>query len=193
MKLPIVIALGDSDHFFIQGMQYILKAYFHTKGVPIVFMPFTSAHVIDLNRADLIVKGATDWVRVGYERQTIVIVRKNVLEGDETFSLRGIISRRENPEAVAHLLDELFDSSSTNQLHHNAAYAKISAREREVLRGIAAELTPYQIGKSLQISTKTVSTHKYAAMRKLGLKRTHDLYNWLLHGGMTSEDQRLGI
>ncbi|MFC0228815.1 helix-turn-helix transcriptional regulator [Serratia aquatilis] len=189
MRLHIVIALWDSNQFFIQGMQHILQTYFRSKGVHVIFMPFAREHVVDLNKADLIVEGAMTRDSIGYERHKIVIARSDMLWGGR----RGEINFREKPEAVIRLLDELLSSAPTAPPHHNVRYPKISARERDVLLGIAAELTPYQIGKRLQISVKTVSRHKNTAMRKLGFKRTHDLYNWLLQGGIALGGERLGI
>ncbi|WP_413504407.1 response regulator transcription factor [Serratia grimesii] len=42
------------------------------------------------------------------------------------------------------------------------------------------------IGQLLNISEKTVSSHKRSAMRKLHLRRDIELNYWLLHGGLYS-------
>lgn len=186
MKPPIIIALWDNDHFFLHGMQHILKDYFNEKGVSVVFIPTAGVHLTDLSMADLIVKREIAWGRCGYDRHKIVIARSNVLNERKTFCLRGEVNRSEKPEAVVRLLDDLFEPSS-RPLPGNSMvnHIRISAREREVLQYIAAELTPHQIAKKLNISIKTVSAHKGTAMRKLGFTRKNDLYNWLLLSGIT--------
>ncbi|MFC0227466.1 response regulator transcription factor [Serratia aquatilis] len=185
MKSPIIIGMWDNDHFFIQGMQHILNSYFHAKGNSVVFMTFNKANIVDLMMVDLIIKSTMSWENVGCERHKIVIARKNESGEEGLFRRLGEINRREKPEAMFRLLDKLFTSSSSNQVRYHTTGIGISSREHDVLRGIAAELTHHQIAKRLQISTKTVSAHKHAAMRKLGFKSTHELYNWLLQDGVT--------
>lgn len=80
------------------------------------------------------------------------------------------------------LLDRLFDVQLNNNAPCVPDYERITRREREVLQAIAAGLSPTQIARKLQISTKTVSAHKQASMRKLGFQRSHNLYHWLWQG-----------
>ncbi|MBC3379043.1 helix-turn-helix transcriptional regulator [Serratia fonticola] len=187
MKPPIGIALWDTDCFFLQGIQHILKDYFYQKGDSVVFIPTAGVYLTDLSMADLVVKREIAWGQRGYERHKIVIARSYVLNERKTFCLQGAVNRSEKPEAVVRLLDDLFDPSA-RPLPGNSATSpiRISAREHEILRYIAAELTPHQIAKRLNISIKTVSTHKGTAMRKLGFTRKNDLYNWLLLSGVTT-------
>lgn len=186
MKPPIVIALWDTDHFFLQGMQHILKDYFYKKEISVVFTPTIRVHLIDSNMADLIIKREIAWGLQGHERHKIVIIRNYTLNGNKTFGLQGEVNRSEKPEAIVRLLDGLFEPSSRPTPSDNVTRITISAREREVLQYIAAEFTPYQIANRLRISIKTVSAHKGTAMRKLGFKRKNDLYNWLLLSGIAA-------
>ncbi|OMQ18954.1 helix-turn-helix transcriptional regulator [Serratia oryzae] len=186
MKSPIVIALWDSNQFLMQGMRQVLKTYFHMKGVSVIFIPLTRACVVDSIKTDLIAKRMVDWDSVGYKRHKMVITRNDMLLG----SWQGEFNLCEKPEVMIRLLDELFAPTPPEHLRFNLGHTKISAREIEVLRGIATELTPYQIAKNMQISIKTVSGHKHAAMRKLGFKRTHELYNWLLQSSIILDEKK---
>lgn len=184
MKSSIVISLCDNNFFFLQGLQHILKAYFYKKGISVVFIPTLEGHLMKVSMADLIVKRAIAWKKHGHEQHKIVIARSYAPDGGEIFCLKGEVNRSEKPEAVVRLLDELYESSPLPPPNDNVTRIKISAREREILQYIAAELTPNQIAKRLDISTKTVSGHKKRIMLKLGFKRKNDLYNWLLLNGI---------
>jgi DNA-binding NarL/FixJ family response regulator len=66
--------------------------------------------------------------------------------------------------------------------------AKLSNREREVLRLIALGYSNKEIAAQLEISVKTVEAHKANSMRKIGLRSRIDIVNYaLLQGWMTSE------
>lgn len=179
MKESIVIILRDSNLFFSLAMQVIIKRYFYAKGVTTIFRSIDY-----IKFADLVV--TTSLPRLpGHERNRNIVIRKKL--GEESY-LQGEVSLREKIEAVEHLLDKMYepsfeDSTRTILPSHRA----ITPRELEVLQGIAVELSPMQIASQLKISRKTVSSHKYTAMRKLGFSRTHDLYHWILQGGLSME------
>ncbi|WP_447883574.1 helix-turn-helix transcriptional regulator [Serratia fonticola] len=185
MKSPIVISLSDSDHFFLQGMQHLLKAYFYKKEISVVFVPMLKESLADVRVADLVIKRAIAWEQHRHERHKIVIVRSYTSDEGKTVVLQGKVNRSDKPEAVVRLLDELFEPSTWPSHCDHVTCIKISPRERQVLLCIAAELTPCQIAKKLAISNKTVSGHKKAVMRKLGFIRPNDLYSWLLLNGIT--------
>ncbi|WP_024527693.1 LuxR C-terminal-related transcriptional regulator [Serratia fonticola] len=179
MNSHMVIALWGNNFYFLQGIRHLFERYFYLRGVSPLFIHADGKSIIDLNVADLIVKNNADWRGDGYQHYQILIRKKNT-EG-VTYQ-QGDIGLNDKPEAVMQLLDSLLDV----QLNNNACcvpdYEKITRREREVLQAIAAGLSPTQIARKLQISTKTVSAHKQASMRKLGFQRSHDLYHWLWQG-----------
>jgi two-component system response regulator NreC len=64
----------------------------------------------------------------------------------------------------------------------------LSLREREVLQQIAEGKGNRDIAKSLHVSVKTVETHKYNIMRKLGLRSVAELTKYAIKSGITSID-----
>lgn len=178
MNSRIVIALWGKNFYFLQGIRHLFERYFYTRGVSPQFISSECGRILDLYVADLIVKSNVSWRGDGYQRYQILI-RKNI-EG-VTYQ-QGEIGLNDKPEAVMQLLDRLFDVQLNNNAPCVPDYEKITRREREVLQAIAAGLSPTQIARKLQISTKTVSAHKQASMRKLGFQRSHDLYHWLWQG-----------
>jgi DNA-binding NarL/FixJ family response regulator len=55
---------------------------------------------------------------------------------------------------------------------------RLTRREREVLRLVAAGYTYQEIGARLSISARTVETHAAAAPRKLRLSNRRELSRW---------------
>lgn len=58
---------------------------------------------------------------------------------------------------------------------------RLTVREREILLTLGRGLSPTQVARLLFISEKTISSHKRSAMRKLGFRRPHELYQWIRH------------
>ena len=68
-----------------------------------------------------------------------------------------------------------------------AALEVLTAREREVLDGIARGLTNKEIAGELGISHRTVETHRESLMRKLGIRTVAGLTRFVLDaGGVTA-------
>ena len=65
-------------------------------------------------------------------------------------------------------------------------FERLSARERQVLRMYAGGMAVSDIALKLGSSIKTVSTQKTVALRKLGLERETDLFQYVRTNGLTS-------
>ncbi len=70
------------------------------------------------------------------------------------------------------ILEEFLDR------HHKNSSELLSPREREIVQLIAEGKSNKSIGQQLDLSIKTVETHRAAAMRKLGLSSTADLVRY---------------
>jgi DNA-binding NarL/FixJ family response regulator len=73
------------------------------------------------------------------------------------------------------LLDALLDD-------HDGAIADgpLTRREREVVKLIAEGLSNKKVAQQLQVSIKTVESHRATAMRKLGMSTTADLVRYAI-------------
>lgn len=80
----------------------------------------------------------------------------------------------ENPEKQ----DEIIDAS----------YVSLTNREKEILRLLAEDLSPKEIGDQLFISSKTVDNHRANIMRKLELQRPLDLVRYAAKIGLIDVD-----
>ena len=67
------------------------------------------------------------------------------------------------------------DPQELNLMHR---LARLSAREREVMRLIARGYSYREVASELFISIKTVETHVSAVLRKLQLSSRHELTRW---------------
>ncbi len=65
----------------------------------------------------------------------------------------------------------------------------LSSREQEILRLAASGHTDRDIGEMLLLSPSTVASHRARIMKKLGLSRRHELFEYALHGGVLRNGQ----
>jgi DNA-binding NarL/FixJ family response regulator len=66
------------------------------------------------------------------------------------------------------------------------ATVMLTPRQREVLRLIAEGRRMKEIAATLQLSTRTVETHKYEMMRALGVQSTAELVRYAIHLGLVA-------
>lgn len=62
----------------------------------------------------------------------------------------------------------------------------LTARQREVLQLVAEGHTMKEIASALNVSTRTVESHKYDLMEKLGLETTAELIQYAIKRGIVS-------
>jgi FixJ family two-component response regulator len=93
------------------------------------------------------------------------------------------------------LLAAVHDALAANRAHHRAdserahiaqALASLTARERQVLEGIAAGLLNKQIAAALGTSEKTIKFHRGNLMRKMGARVAADLVKLAERAGVGS-------
>lgn len=70
----------------------------------------------------------------------------------------------------------------------SSAFSVLTAREREVLQLMAEGKSTSQIAEYLNISIKTVETHRQQLMHKLGIHSVAELTKYAIREGLTSLD-----
>jgi DNA-binding NarL/FixJ family response regulator len=83
-----------------------------------------------------------------------------------------------NPAVAEKLAVEVLGTTGTSA--EVLPHTRLSDREYQVLRYIAAGLGVTEIGKQLNLSVKTISTHKTHAMKKLACANTAELIQYAL-------------
>lgn len=83
-----------------------------------------------------------------------------------------------------------FDLQSSPRKHpgQTDAYARLTPREREVLKLVAEGKTSAEIGRALGISPRTVEDHRAHLMRKLKLHTLADLVRYAIRRGIVPLD-----
>ncbi|MEX1017760.1 MAG: response regulator transcription factor [Phycisphaeraceae bacterium] len=69
---------------------------------------------------------------------------------------------------------------------NGAGHAALTPREREVLQLFAEGYAPREIAAQLQISVKTIDTHRHQIMKKCRFRGIADLTRYALREGLTS-------
>jgi FixJ family two-component response regulator len=67
---------------------------------------------------------------------------------------------------------------------HAGSLAQLTAREREVLQGVARGRTNKEMAAELGISYRTVETHRESLMRKLQIRTVAELTRFALGAGI---------
>lgn len=90
-----------------------------------------------------------------------------------------------DPLASTYLVDTFLHTLQSDPTAEDA----VTERERDVLARVARGFTNREIALSLNISEKTVETHKARAAHKLGLQSRADIVHYALSHGWLQADQ----
>ena len=196
MKLHIDIAILDTDNYFLLGLKALLTQHFSHKGGSVRFLS-------DRYRAGapLVIQGSEP-NRIPYHCRYAAARQQHVIMVQETAQPRA--HRRQLPICLSEqssikrevtqqtLLSEvervleIGDLPAAPQSCPRCALT-LTYREWQVLSAIRRGMVPYQVADFLNLSIKTISTHKCNAMNKLGFQRNSELYQWLRLGGLEQE------
>ena len=81
---------------------------------------------------------------------------------------------------VSPLLGDLISTLLTAGPQESARESALTSRQLEVLRLLAEGRTMKEIGQLLNITARTIESHKYEIMRNLGLKTTAELIRYAM-------------
>jgi DNA-binding NarL/FixJ family response regulator len=81
---------------------------------------------------------------------------------------------------VSPLLGDLISTLLAVGTQQKSRGAALTLRQREVLRFLAEGRTMKEIGQLLNITTRTIESHKYEIMRNLGMKSTAELIRYAM-------------
>jgi len=91
-----------------------------------------------------------------------------------------------SPEVAGHVVER---SKHPEPATDVSAYSMLGAREREVLQLVAEGKTSADVAKAMDISIKTVETHRRNIVQKLGLHGTAELTKYAVREGLTSIEE----
>lgn len=196
MSQHITVAILENDRFFVQGIQHILLTYFHAKGVTPHFVEESEAL-----QADLVLlpkyKSLPLMLCLHHSPGTlsvpVYITISDVWPDRQLYAschlVLGGIERRACPLTLLQAVERGLKASKSRErappkICSQCMTQVLTARERDVMRGMAWGISQTCLPQYLDISPKTISTHKRTVMRKLGFRRNAELYHWLRLGGL---------
>jgi len=109
------------------------------------------------------------------------IIRKSSPEHELVAAVEAV--SRHHPYFAGIVSEALFDHYA-RQIEHSSRVELLTPREREVVQLVAEGLSNKQVGRHLDLSVKTIETHRGAAMRKAGLSSTADLVRYAVRNHM---------
>jgi len=105
----------------------------------------------------IVANGAMGYVLKNVDKKELLDAIKTVVSGEKYFQSK---------------LQKKILNQSLGHFENRALQPKLTRREKEVLQGIADELTTKEISERLFISPKTVESHRMSLMSKLGAKNS---------------------
>lgn len=189
MKKTITVCILDANQFFVQGIQYVLVPYFQRQGQGVRFVDEQEAGHADLVFQSVLMGWPLQLCRSGAPEKPVYIVTRSMKTERARYCWReqGSLWRDSRPKMLLALVDEVLKVQCKPVPPTLCLYCmslSLTAREQEVMRYISWGMTQNSLPQYLNISQKTVSSHKCAVMRKLGFRRNAELYHWLRHGGL---------
>lgn len=88
-----------------------------------------------------------------------------------------------SPEIAAGVVDRSVHGATSTDA---SAFSELGSREREVLQLVAEGKTSAETARQMNISVKTVETHRRNIVQKLGLHGTAELTKYAIREGLTS-------
>lgn len=173
------VTVRDADAYFCLGVDAVCRAWWQSCLMHGDVLPKEGVgyHITTLSGTP----GGSVWVSVG-----VLLPADGPCVPPRFLSLG--VFRRHGPASALRLLLESWRQGLPGVVGEarrpSAPPALLTRREVAVLAQCASGARLRVIADSLNISVKTVSAHKLSAMRKLHLRRVHDLSAWLRQGGL---------
>jgi DNA-binding NarL/FixJ family response regulator len=148
------------------------------------------------------------WVRHNYPKTVTLVLtahdRDTYLAGMAKAGAVGYIIKEEAAERLIEAIrravrgEILFTESQRKrmakwELEARERWAKLSSREREVLRLVAEGLMNHEISEQLEISEKTVANHVSRILQKLKASNRTEAAIWAVRKGFIPEHQDLNV
>lgn len=128
----------------------------------VMLTAFEDAHHLEQAMA----AGADGYLAKDIAAKDLIEAIKNVVNGERVFS-----------KSILHILQNKFLPNDSD-----SSPVSISKREQEILNMVALGRTSQEIGDKLNISVRTVQSHRSNIMQKLGLKNAGSLIRYaVLH------------
>jgi DNA-binding NarL/FixJ family response regulator len=124
-----------------------------------------------------------------WERAAMVAGAHAYVVNDSPIAVLLRAIRAENPDLDLLAMPAASDRRSTEE-PAAAPLAEMTAREREVLIGVALGYSSKRIAGNLGRSVKTIEKHRFKMMHKLGLRNTAAVTRYAMDNGLLDADDK---
>lgn len=201
LNAPIKIFLRDKNNYFQQGIRSVIEEYFSLHQVDVCITQdvtqYTSCQIaiIPFFYDECI----TPYYLHSYLKEHCPLTMLLIDEEHQRLLTRvslcpnqHYLVRRQGVDQLLHLLDQLFRPAqqARGRTTYTANYKyqpKLTAREYDVVRYWTSGLKTTDISQKMGISSKTISTHKRNAMKKMNIRRNIELYHWASKTGLVQD------
>ncbi|MFO7870611.1 MAG: response regulator transcription factor [Kiritimatiellia bacterium] len=125
---------------------------------------------------EMLTAGASAYVLKKRAYEDLITAIREVMKGKKYLS----------PDIARGVVDDYIELSSS--ISDNPAFIVLTNREREVLQQIAEGKSTKEMADDLNVSVKTVETHRRNIMEKLNLHSVAELTKYAIREGVTSLD-----
>lgn len=124
--------------------------------------------------AEGIRNGAKSYLPKDISRSKLIEAIRAVYNGEKYFS-----------DKISQIVfDSFYNKSQSKTSSIGKSGERVSKRELQIVVGLAEGKSSQEIADSLGISIKTVDTHRYNILQKLGLKNTVELIRYAIKQGL---------
>lgn len=173
------------DFYFSLGLKFVLSEYFEGEGKNVRFI-----NEDELSMADVIFCEQSNSMLyfAGRNLKKNVVVfflaeKENRQLVWRLSSFQQVLSKKMCLQEFYLFWGLLWRERLICKRHISSPEEQLTSRQQQIMRLLAEGLTPAEISMRLNISIKTVSSHRGAVMKKLGFNRKVELYNWLILRG----------
>lgn len=168
----VVIDISMPDLNGIEATRRIIKTNPNVKIVAL------SAHADQHFVREMMTAGASAYILKDTAYEELVRAIREVVKGKKYLS----------PDIARGVLDAYVKLSQP--LGENPAFVVLTDRERETLQMIAEGKSTKEIAGDMEVSVKTIETHRRNIMEKLDLHSIAELVKYAIREGVTSVDAR---
>ncbi|MBE4976006.1 LuxR family transcriptional regulator [Serratia sp. X3] len=188
--IMINIALLGKDAFISQGLIFFLVEYFCGRNKRVQFVNqsrLASADIIFYDASRPMARLIGEAQRAGMKDCIVFSLceGKNSLATWRLGRLQKTLPKRGDLQQLRFYLDALWHEREISGSDGEAFSEEeaLTVRQRQIMRLLSKGVSPADISVRLNISIKTVSSHRGAVMKKFGFNRKVELYNWLILRG----------
>lgn len=168
----VVMDISMPDLNGIEATRKIVKMNSNIKVVAL------SAHADQHFVREMMTAGASAYILKDTAYEELVRAIREVMKGKKYLS----------PDIARGVLDTYVQLSRSSS--ENPAFVVLTDREREVLQMFAEGKSTKEIAGDIEVSVKTIETHRHNIMEKLDMRSIAELTKYAIREGLTSVDAR---